>query len=92
MFNNNLKKNDEICKFYDSNYEDQIYFTNNLTFVDLYNIQNIQSIQEIRNILKKIEQKPNKNLATINKIIEMKNKLDMTEKNNRKHFFINKNT
>lgn len=78
--------------FYDSNYEDTIYFKNDLTFVDLYNLQNIQSIQEIRSMLREIEQKPNKNIATINKINEMKNKLDMSERNNKTHFFINKNT
>lgn len=83
--------NGDICNFYDINYKDEKYFTNDITFVDLYNLQNIESFQRIREDLKKIEKKPKKNIATIKKLNELKNKLNICEKNNKKHFFINKN-
>lgn len=76
--------------FYD-NYENNMYFTNDITFVDLYNMQNIESVNGIRKQLQKIEAKKNKTIATIEKIKEIKIKLYIAEKNNKKHFSINKN-
>jgi hypothetical protein len=74
------------------NYEKEMYFTNDITFLDLYNIQNIESINDIRKQLKEIEAKKNKTIATVDKINEIKNKLSIAEKNSKKHFIINKNT
>lgn len=97
FYDSNRKQNFQIVNdnfydnFYDTNYKDEKYFTNDLTFVDLYNIQNIESFQHIREELEKIEKKPKKNIATIQKINEIKNKLHICEKNNKTHFFINKN-